>query len=159
MRRCTDLRVVAVDLPGFGLSGALPQRWRSIDGFGEAIARLVERLDLAGAVVVAHEAGALVAAAADRRLTRDDRGLHFAGAVLIASTPFPLDQGVAPSTLHRFGAGLGVRDAVFTATGMPALALDALQSRPSSFGEAAALYAFPWSTSARRRALVEMAAL
>jgi pimeloyl-ACP methyl ester carboxylesterase/SAM-dependent methyltransferase len=171
MRLLPELRLLAVDLPGFGLSSALPEGRRTICGSGEAIARLVERLELEDAVVVAHEAGALIAAAADERLRSEDRGRSgeatrgapsrhpFAGAVLIATTPFPATDGSAPSTLHRFGAGLELRDAAFIATGLPRLALDALQANRSSFGEAAALYAWPLSTSPRRHTLVEMAAL
>ena len=142
MRRCagrSSLRLVALDLPGFGLSGALPARRRTLDGYARGGRRLVETLELADAVVVAHEAGALSRRGGRLAAPRDDDGASsFAGAVLVASSPFRTGAGAAPSTLHRFGAGPRLRDAVFAATGRPRLALDALQSRRSSFAASAA---------------------
>lgn len=53
-------RVVAVDLPGFGLSDP-PRAGYSVDGFADVVAELVRRLALPPVVVVGHSLGALVA--------------------------------------------------------------------------------------------------
>lgn len=53
-------RVIAVDLPGFGGSRPLPAGY-SIDAFADAIAELVEQLDLPPIVVVGHSLGGPVA--------------------------------------------------------------------------------------------------
>lgn len=53
-------RVVAVDLPGFGLSDPLPAP-AAIAGHVRVLRRLVERLGLGAPVVVGHSMGALVA--------------------------------------------------------------------------------------------------
>ncbi len=53
-------RVIAVDLPGFGGSGPLPGG-SSIDAFADAIAELVEQLDLPKVVFVGHSLGGPVA--------------------------------------------------------------------------------------------------
>ena len=161
---------MACDLPGFGLSGDLPVHRRTLDGYAESVALLVEELDLADAVVVVHEAGALIAAGAGRRLLeRDARESgeggasgrrSFAGAVVVAASPFSTDSDTPPPSLHRFGALPRLRDAVFAATGRPRLALDALQSQRSRFtASAAGVYAWPLRTASRRRAMVDLAAL
>jgi len=54
-------RVVALDLPGFGLSEE-PQAWISIELYGRVAAEVCERLDLAPAVVVGNSMGGFVAA-------------------------------------------------------------------------------------------------
>jgi pimeloyl-ACP methyl ester carboxylesterase len=54
-------RVVAMDLPGFGLSEE-PTEKISIELYGRAVAKLCERLDLAPAVVVGNSMGGFVAA-------------------------------------------------------------------------------------------------
>lgn len=53
-------RVVAVDLPGFGLS-APPREGYAVDGFADVVAALARQLDLPPATVVGHSLGALVA--------------------------------------------------------------------------------------------------
>jgi len=54
-------RVVAVDLPGFGLSD-MPAEKLSIELYGRVVAELCERLDLSPAVVVGNSMGGFVAA-------------------------------------------------------------------------------------------------
>ena len=49
-------RLLAADLPGFGLSGSLPPRRRTLDGYGESVAHLVSALELEDPLVVVHEA-------------------------------------------------------------------------------------------------------
>jgi pimeloyl-ACP methyl ester carboxylesterase len=49
-------RVIAMDLPGFGLSGPLPGGY-SFDGFADAIAELVKQLNLPKVVFVGHSLG------------------------------------------------------------------------------------------------------
>ena len=54
-------RVVAVDLPGFGMS-EMPEEKISIELYGRVVAEMCERLDLAPAVVVGNSMGGFVAA-------------------------------------------------------------------------------------------------
>ena len=54
-------RVVAVDLPGFGMSD-MPGEKISIERYGKVVAELCKRLDLAPAVVVGNSMGGFVAA-------------------------------------------------------------------------------------------------
>ncbi len=54
-------RVVAMDLPGFGLSD-MPSERISIELYGKVVAELCERLELAPAVVVGNSMGGFVAA-------------------------------------------------------------------------------------------------
>ncbi|HEU0019167.1 MAG TPA: alpha/beta fold hydrolase [Thermoleophilaceae bacterium] len=56
-------RVVALDLPGFGVS-PLPDEQISIDYYGRVVAELCDRLDLAPAVLVGNSMGGYVAAEA-----------------------------------------------------------------------------------------------
>jgi pimeloyl-ACP methyl ester carboxylesterase len=56
-------RVVALDLPGFGVS-PLPSEQITIDYYGRVVAELCERLDLAPAVLVGNSMGGYVAAEA-----------------------------------------------------------------------------------------------
>jgi pimeloyl-ACP methyl ester carboxylesterase/SAM-dependent methyltransferase len=180
MERCaadSRYRLVAFDLPGFGLSGDLPPRKRTLDGYGESIARGVDALALDYPLIVVHESALAIAAAAERRLLAEADGtgiagagaaasapgrFGFAGAVVVSSSPFASEPDAArrPATLHRFGALPRWRDAAFIATGRPRLALEALQSQRSSFAASAAdLYAWPLRGASRRRALVDLAAI
>jgi pimeloyl-ACP methyl ester carboxylesterase len=54
-------RVVALDLPGFGLSG-MPSEKISIEGYGQVLAEFGNQLDLNPAVVVGNSMGGFVAA-------------------------------------------------------------------------------------------------
>jgi pimeloyl-ACP methyl ester carboxylesterase len=56
-------RVVALDLPGFGVS-PMPREQISIDYYGRVVAELCDRLDLAPAVLVGNSMGGYVAAEA-----------------------------------------------------------------------------------------------
>ncbi|HET9298675.1 MAG TPA: alpha/beta hydrolase [Candidatus Polarisedimenticolaceae bacterium] len=59
-------RVVALDLPGHGESGADRTAW-SVEAFGADVVRLMETLDLRKVVLVGHSAGGSVALAAAAR--------------------------------------------------------------------------------------------
>jgi pimeloyl-ACP methyl ester carboxylesterase len=60
-RFAENRRVVAVDLPGFGLS-EMPNERITIELYGRVVAELCERLELAPAVVVGNSMGGFVAA-------------------------------------------------------------------------------------------------
>ncbi|MGH6622744.1 MAG: alpha/beta fold hydrolase BchO [Burkholderiaceae bacterium] len=59
--------VVAVDLPGHGLSGALPQARMSLPGVASAVAELLRQIGIGPAIGIGHSAGAAVLA----RMTLD----------------------------------------------------------------------------------------
>jgi len=85
-------RVIAVDLPGFGRSGP-PQGGYSIDGFADAIAALLEQLDLPRVVFVGHSIGGLLAV----RFANRHPGL--VDAIVLAA-----------GTVQAFAAVLGLQD-------------------------------------------------
>jgi magnesium chelatase accessory protein len=57
-----DFQVVAPDLPGHGLSDALPGDGMSLPGMASAIAALLKQLDIVPALVAGHSAGAAILA-------------------------------------------------------------------------------------------------
>jgi pimeloyl-ACP methyl ester carboxylesterase/SAM-dependent methyltransferase len=67
-RTSEGYRLVAIDLPGFGLSGDLAPRKRTLDGYGESVARLTDTLSIDDPLVVVHDSALAIAAAAERRL-------------------------------------------------------------------------------------------
>lgn len=60
-RFAASRRVIALDLPGFGLSEMPPERI-SIEGYGRVLAELGDRLDLNPAIVVGNSMGGFVSA-------------------------------------------------------------------------------------------------
>jgi len=63
----SDHRVVTLDLPGHGESGAGRAEW-SVSGLGDDVARVVEELKLDRVVLIGHSMGGPVSLAAARRL-------------------------------------------------------------------------------------------
>ena len=61
-RFAQERRVVAIDLPGFGLLGAARASRSRIELYGRVVAELCERLDLAPAVLVGNSMGGFVSA-------------------------------------------------------------------------------------------------
>lgn len=96
-------RVIAVDLPGFGQSEMLPAG-SPLDAYGDALATLFDRLELAGVALVGHSLGGLItgrfAVAHPERL----RALVLVGAGGIA---------VSPRRLAAIVRGFVVFNAVF----------------------------------------------
>ncbi len=70
----TSYRVIAIDLPGHGESGANRDAW-SIDGLGADVATVVRGLELDDVVLVGHSMGAPVALSAAPRLSGVVRGI------------------------------------------------------------------------------------
>jgi pimeloyl-ACP methyl ester carboxylesterase len=64
-------RVVAMDLPGYGLSPAAPRKSFTIEGYGADVAALVEHLGLSRVILVGNSLGGPVAIEAARRLGKE----------------------------------------------------------------------------------------
>ena len=84
-------RVIAIDLPGFGRSGPLPDGY-SIDAFADAIAELLKQLNLPKVVFVGHSIGGLLA------VRFANRHPHLVDAVVLAA-----------GTVQAFAAVLGMQ--------------------------------------------------
>jgi pimeloyl-ACP methyl ester carboxylesterase len=69
-----SFRVIAIDLPGHGVSGADRKSW-SIDGLGADVATVVRALELEEVVLVGHSMGGSVALAAAPKLRGIARGV------------------------------------------------------------------------------------
>jgi pimeloyl-ACP methyl ester carboxylesterase len=81
---CSDHRVIAFDRPGFGFSGRTRDRIWTPDAQADLLLKALGELDVAGAVIVGHSWGTLVAMAMALR----DRA-HTAGLVLLSGYYFP----------------------------------------------------------------------
>ncbi len=98
-------RVIAIDLPGFGRSDPLPGGY-SIDAFADAIAELVEQLDLPKVVFVGHSLGGLLAV----RFANRHPGM--VDAIILAA-----------GTVQAFAAALGMQHAGYQLLRRPATVL------------------------------------
>jgi pimeloyl-ACP methyl ester carboxylesterase len=86
-------RVVAVDLPGFGIAPR-PDRTMTVEDFARSVAEVVDRLALSGCVVVGHSMGAQVATRL--ALLRPDA---VAALALIGPVMDPRDRNPLPASL------------------------------------------------------------
>jgi pimeloyl-ACP methyl ester carboxylesterase len=104
-----DHRVVALDLPGHGLSGRNRAQW-SITGLGADVAALVTALDLPRVVLVGHSMGAPVALAAASRLRGKVAGVVCVDA--LQDVEFRMDDStIAPIVgmlSQNFAGGIGM---------------------------------------------------
>jgi cis-3-alkyl-4-acyloxetan-2-one decarboxylase len=100
-------RVIAVDLPGFGRSQPLPGGY-SLDGFADAIAALVQRLEVPKVVFLGHSLGGPLSVRFANRHPELVRAI-----VLVAGTVQTFADALSPS---RFGRGLRRRAGTVVAT-------------------------------------------
>jgi pimeloyl-ACP methyl ester carboxylesterase len=84
-------RVVALDLPGFGVS-PMPSEQISIDYYGRVVAELCDRLDLAPAVLVGNSMGGYVAAEAAIDAPEAVERLMLVSAAGISQSELSVDQ-------------------------------------------------------------------
>jgi cis-3-alkyl-4-acyloxetan-2-one decarboxylase len=151
--RLPELRCVAPDLLGLGLSDTLPRiADHSVDRHAAAVAELVAALDLSGVVLVGQDWGGPIGAAA--AATDPAR---YAGMVL-ANTALFLPTRLRGSAFHRFARRPIVSDLAFRLLGFPQNALWKVQGdRRSMRGAAARAYRVPLRGWRRRVAPLALA--
>ncbi|MGO4534681.1 alpha/beta fold hydrolase [Leifsonia sp. 2MCAF36] len=88
-------RVVAVDLPGFGTAKPIrPRLGLSIEEFADSVARTLDRLGIADAVIVGHSMGTQIAVCLAARRPDLVRGLALLGPVMAPQDRNALKAGV-----------------------------------------------------------------
>lgn len=134
-----EFRSVAPDLLGLGLSDK-PSRVEdhSAERHADAVAELVEALDLRGVVLVVQDWGGPIGVGAAARLPE-----RFAGAV-VANTSVLLPDWPRGTAFHRFARRPLVSDLVFRVLGFPVGFLHRVQGDPASIrGPVARAYRWP----------------
>ena len=148
-------RAVAPDLLGFGLSDALPRLSdHTLARHVDAIAELVQALDLRGAILVGQDWGGPIAVCTAARLPERVAGLVLANtSVLVPARP----RGTA---FHRLARAPLLSDLLFRGLGFPMNTLSRVQGDRSSIaGEVARAYRWPlrsWRARAAPLALARM---
>ena len=142
LRHLSDVRVVAPDLPGFGLSSKPRSPGEhSLQRHIDAVAAVVEALDLQDLVVCGHQWGGLVAAAIARRFSARVRGL-----VLVQSTGLLPAPGGTPSLLARLGNVRGLSELLFYGARFPVPVIRQVQGMKGGIGTTELRsYAYPFS--------------
>ncbi len=148
-------RAVAPDLLGLGLSDRLPAiRDHSVDRHADAIAELVEALELDGMVLVGQDWGGPIITSVGARLPERVAGL------VLANTAISLPPKPRGTAFHRFARMPLVSDLVFRGLGFPQNALHRTQADPASIrGDVARAYRWPlrrWSDRVAPLALARM---
>ncbi len=139
INRLPEMRCVAPDLLGFGLSDRLPRlEDHSIERHAEAIVELVETLDLRGIVLALQDwggpIGALVAAMVPERIA----------GVVLSNTSVVLPNIPRGTKFHRFARLPVISDVVFRGLGFPQNILARVQGdRRSIQGVVAKAYTWP----------------
>jgi haloalkane dehalogenase len=151
--RLPELRCVAPDLLGLGLSDTLPRiSDHSVERHAAAVEELVAALDLAGVVLVGQDWGGPIGAAAAAL----DPG-RYAGLVL-ANTAVVLPPRLRGTAFHRFARRPVVSDLAFRLLGFPQNVLSRAQGdRRSIRGGTARAYRWPLGGWRRRVAPLAMA--
>ncbi|HEX2251956.1 MAG TPA: alpha/beta fold hydrolase [Thermoanaerobaculia bacterium] len=152
IRRLPELRCVAPDLLGLGLSDTLGTAEHSVDRHARAIAELVEALDLTGVVLVGQDWGGPIGAAAAAWSPERIAGLVLGNtSVLVPERP----HGTA---FHRFSHRPVISDVAFRLLGFPLHSLHRIQGDPRSLrGATAAAYRWPLRGWRRRAAPLALA--
>lgn len=137
--RLPELRCVAPDLLGLGLSDRLPRyRDHTPERHAGAIAELVEALDLRDAVLVGQDWGGPIAALTGAILPE-----RFTGLVL-ANTSVLVPEHPKGAAFHRFARLPGISNLVFRYLGFPLPVLGRVQGDPASMrGVAGRAYRWP----------------
>jgi haloalkane dehalogenase len=150
--RSPDLRCVAPDLLGLGLSSRIAMREHSVDRHADALAELVVGMDLSRVVVVGQDWGGALAASLGARVPERIAGLVLANtSVLVPSAP----KG---TWFHRLARVPVLSDLLFRGLGVPQVMLHAVQGdRGSIRGDVARAYRWPLGTVAERAAPLALA--
>ncbi|HUP47954.1 MAG TPA: alpha/beta fold hydrolase [Thermoanaerobaculia bacterium] len=151
--RLPEFRCVAPDLLGFGLSDTLPSiRDHTPQRHADAIAGLVEALDLRGIVLVGQDWGGPILMSVAARLPAR------IAAVLLANTAVLTPSRGLRSRFHRFARTPVVSSLAFRGLGFPQNALHRVQGdRRSIAGDVAAAYRWPLRGWKRRVAPLALA--
>jgi len=133
-----ELRCVAPDLLGFGLSSRIALREHGIDRHADALAELVTTLELRRFVLVGQDWGGPLAAALGARMPERVAG------VVLANTSVVVPQHPRGTWFHRFARVPVVSDLVFRGLGFPQFALGVAQGdRRSISGPVSRAYRWP----------------
>lgn len=137
--RLPEMRCVAPDLLGFGLSDRLARlEDHSVERHAEAIVELVETLDLRGMVLVLQDWGGPIGALVGSMVP--DR----VAAVVLSNTAVVLPSNPRGTAFHRFARMPVVSDLVFRGLGFPQNVLASVQGdRKSIKGTVAKAYTYP----------------
>ncbi|MBZ5714623.1 alpha/beta fold hydrolase [Nannocystis pusilla] len=136
--RLPELRCVAPDLLGFGLSSRISLHEHGIDRHADALAELVTRLELRRFVLVGQDWGGPLATALGARLPERVVGVVLGNTSVVAPTH---PRG---TWFHRFARVPVVSDVVFRGLGFPQFALSAVQGdRASIRGPVSRAYRWP----------------
>ncbi|MBK6916001.1 MAG: alpha/beta fold hydrolase [Deltaproteobacteria bacterium] len=132
-------RCVAPDLLGFGLSSRLPHLAdHTVDGHADAIAQVLEALQLRSFVLVGQDWGGPIAACVGARLPDRVRGLVF------ANTSVVVPERPKGTWFHRFARMRGISEVAFIGLGMPQRVLWSVQGDRSSMrGATGSAYTWP----------------
>jgi len=150
--RLPELRCVAPDLLGLGLSDTLASHEHTVQRHSGAIAELVEALDLRGLVLVGQDWGGPIGCAAAARLPERVAGRVFANTAVV------LPERLHGTAFHRFARRPVVSTLAFRLLGFPQRALHKAQGDPASIrGTTARAYRWPLRTWARRAAPLALA--
>ncbi|MEM7583046.1 MAG: alpha/beta fold hydrolase [Acidobacteriota bacterium] len=148
-----DCRIIAPDLLGLGLSDVLPRiEDHSVKRHADAIAELVQALDLEDVILVGQDWGGPIIAGVGARVPERIAGL------VLANTAVALPKVPRGTVFHRFARLGGVSDLVFRGFGFPQNALRFTQGdRRSIRGDVARAYRWPLRRWANRVAPLALA--
>ncbi|MGB3563938.1 MAG: alpha/beta fold hydrolase [Thermoanaerobaculia bacterium] len=134
-----ELRCIAPDLLGLGLSDRLPHLGdHTVDRHAESIAELAESLDLREVILVGQDWGGPIIAAAAARMPERIAG------VVLANTAVVLPRHPRGTAFHRFSRLPILSDIVFRVFGFPLKSLHRAQGDPDSIsGVVARAYLWP----------------
>jgi cis-3-alkyl-4-acyloxetan-2-one decarboxylase len=141
-----ELRCVAPDLLGFGLSDRLPRiEDHSVERHAQAIAELVTALDLRGFVLVAQDWGGPIGARVGSLLPDRVAG------VVLGNTSVIVPKNPRGTWFHRFARVPVLSDIAFRGFGFPVNTLSTVQGDRSSIsGVVARAYKWPLASFADR---------
>ncbi len=151
--RLPELRCVAPDLLGLGLSDTLPRLAdHTVDRHARAVAELVRALGLDGVVLVGQDWGGPIGTAGAAWAPRAYAGL------VLANTAVVLPTRLHGTAFHRFARRPVVSDLAFRLLGLPQIALHRVQGDPASIrGRTARAYRWPLRGWRRRAAPLALA--
>lgn len=151
--RLPELRSVAPDLLGLGLSDKLPRyRDHTPERHAGALAELVEALGLAGALLVGQDWGGPIAALTAALLP--DRF----SALVLANTSVLVPERPRGTAFHRFARLPGLSNLAFRRLGFPLQVLGRVQGDPASIaGVVARAYRWPLARARDRVAPLGLA--
>lgn len=153
IRRLPEFRCVAPDLLGLGFSGPpLRLEEHSVKRHADAVAELVEALDLEDLILIAQDWGGPISMGVGARLPDRISG------VVLANTSVIAPDRPRGTAFHKFAHMPVVSDFVFRVLGFPQIRLAMAQGDKSSIsGEVSKAYRWPLGSWRHRAAPLAMA--